>query len=63
MKTQTLETAFSDFHKLTFTVLKMHFKKPKPKFVAYRDYKNFNNQKFNLDFLSENEKYVDCSFK
>ena len=35
--------------------------KPKPKTVVYRKYKNFSNERFHLDFLSETEKYLDCS--
>ena len=31
----TFETRFSDFHKLTFTVLKQHFPKKKPKVIMY----------------------------
>ena len=40
LKSQTLETGLSDFHKLTLTVPKMHYKKQKPLVVTYRDYKN-----------------------
>ena len=32
------ETGFSDFHKLTITVLKQYFPNLKPKLVNYRDY-------------------------
>ena len=48
--------------KLAFTVLKMHFEKAKPNIATYRDYKNFSNKRFSLDFFSEIEKYHDCSF-
>ena len=34
------ETGLSDFHKLTFTVLKGYFQKQKPKIIKYRNYKN-----------------------
>ena len=40
------ETGLSDFHKLTTTVLKQYFPKPKPKIVNYRDYRNFRNDEF-----------------
>ena len=33
------ETGISDFHKLTFTVLKTYFQKAKPRIMKYRDYK------------------------
>ena len=62
MKTQTLKTALSDFHKFTLISLKMHFKKLKQKVVVYWDYKNLCNERFRLKFLSEIKKYLDCSF-
>ena len=37
------ETGLSDFHKLTTTVLKQYFPKPKPKIVKYSDYRIFRN--------------------
>ena len=39
----------SDFHKLTTTVLKQYFPKPKPKIVNYRDYRNFRNDEFRAE--------------
>ena len=39
IKSQTLETGLLDFHKLTLTVLKTHYKKQKPLVETYRDYK------------------------
>ena len=47
------ETGLSDFHKLTFTVLKMFYAKQKPRIIKYRDYKNFNNITFRMDLLKE----------
>ena len=44
-----LETGLSDFHKLTTTVLKHYFSKPKPKIVNYRDYRNFRNDEFRAE--------------
>ena len=61
-KTQNLETGLSDFHKLMFTVLKMHFEKPKPKIVVYRDHKNFSDERFCWELLWEIEKHLDCAF-
>ena len=43
------ETGLSDFHKLTTTVLKQHFPKPKLKIVNYRDYRNFQNDEFRAE--------------
>ena len=36
----------SDFHRMTVSVLKTHFRKLPPKFVTYRDFKKFENEKF-----------------
>ena len=47
------ETGLSDFHKLTFTVLKMFYVKQKPRIIKYKDYKNFNNITFRMDLLKE----------
>ena len=54
LKSQTLETGLSDFHKLTMTVLKIHYKKPLV--VTYRDYKNFSNESFRTELLSAMER-------
>ena len=53
------ETSISDFHKLTFTVLKTYFQKAKPRIIKYRDYKHFDNNEFRGDLsreLSSNNK-------
>ena len=42
----------SDFHRLTVTELKMAAQKLKPKIIAYRDYKNFDNAKFRYDIVT-----------
>ena len=47
------ETGLSDFHKLTSTVLKQYFPKPKPKIVNYRDYRNFRNDEFRAELDNE----------
>ena len=47
------EAGLSDFHKLTITVLKQYFPKPKPKIVNYRDYRNFQNDKFRAELDNE----------
>ena len=49
-KTDTFETGLSDFHKLTFTVLKQDFPKQKPSVVIHRQYKNFRNDYFRIEF-------------
>ena len=47
------ETGISDFHKLTFTVLKTYFQKAKPKIIKYRDYKHFDNNDFRDELIRE----------
>ena len=47
-----LETGFSDFHLLTVTEFKMSFTKSKPRIIAYRDYKKFNNNAFRSEIQS-----------
>ena len=42
----TVETGLSDFHKMTVTVLKKHFKKKDPIIITYRDLKLFDRLKF-----------------
>ena len=44
--TGVFETGLSDFHKLTFTVLKQYYPKQRLKVVFYRKYKNFCNNLF-----------------
>ena len=43
---KVFETGLSDFHLLTVTEFKMSFQKLQPKIKNYRDYKNFDNEKF-----------------
>ena len=47
--TQVIETGISDHHKLTVTMMRMYFKKAKPKIVTYRCYKNFNEENFRME--------------
>ena len=47
----------SDFHKLTFTVLKQHFPKQKPRAVIHRQYKNFRNDYFRIELENALLKY------
>ena len=58
-----IETGLSDFHKMTLTVMKMHFEKQRPKIIYYRDYKKFNHDDFNREVIQTlgnfNEKYID----
>ena len=47
------ETGLSDFHKLTFTVLKAYFQKQKPKVIKYRNYKKVDNNLFRNNLLNK----------
>ena len=41
-----METGLSDFHRMAISVLKIHFRKLLPKVISYRDFKNFENDRF-----------------
>ena len=44
--TCVIGTGLSDFHRITVSVLKSHFRKLPPKIVTYRDFKRFDNERF-----------------
>ena len=44
--TCVIETWLSNFHRMTISVLKMHFRKLPPKVISYRDIKKFGNERF-----------------
>ena len=48
------ETGLSDFHLLTATEFKMSFQKLQPKIINYRDYENFDSEKFRSDIYKMN---------
>ena len=45
------EIGLSDFHKLTFTILKTFHVKHKPKIIQYKDFIRFDNASFRADLL------------
>ena len=47
------QIGISEFHKLTFTVLKTYFQKAKPRIIKYRDYKHFDNNEFRFELIRE----------
>ena len=51
--TGTIETGISDFHKMVITVMKVFYKKQKPKIIQYRSYKNFDNLVFQRELNSK----------
>ena len=48
-----METGISDFHKMVITVLKIFYKKQKPKIISYRNYKTFNANLFKEELNEE----------
>ena len=51
----TVETGLPDFHKMTITVLKKHFKKKDPIIITYRDLKLFDGLKFREEIRNQPE--------
>ena len=47
--TLVIETALSNFHKMTVTLLKTCTKKEAPKIISYRAYKHFSNELFQAE--------------
>ena len=45
-----IETSLSNYHKMTVTVLRMQFRKLKPRVLFYRDYTKFSKETF-INFL------------
>ena len=59
--TMALTSGFSDFHKMTVTVLKTEYVKSDPLQINYRDYKNFNANYFNDDLMNELNTHPDSN--
>ena len=61
--TIAVTSGFSDFHKMTITVLKTEFVKADPIQIKYRDYKNYSSLNFNEELKaklnSDNNSYSD----
>ena len=50
--TCVIETGLSDFHRMTASVIKMHFRKLPPWIISYRDFSNYHNADF-INSLTE----------
>ena len=50
-ESEAIETGLSDFCKISLTVMKVFYIKQKPKFIHYKNYKDFSNE----DFMRELE--------
>ena len=61
MKSSTMETGISDFHKMIFTIIKYTFTKGKAKTLYYRNLKNINQSDFNSR-LKQNINENDLNF-
>ena len=53
------EASLSDFYLLTITEFKTSFHKREPKIIKYRDFKNFDNNKFRSEILKCNFDFTD----
>ena len=53
MKSSAYESGLSDFHKLTTTILRKSITKGNPRNILYRDYKIFNQKKFEDQLRSQ----------
>ena len=49
----TMETGISDFHKMVIIVLRIFYKKQKPKIIHYRNYKTFDANLFKEELNNE----------
>ena len=58
-RSTVFETGVSDFHLLTITEFKTSFQNREPKVIKYRDYKNFDSNKFRSEILKRNFNYTD----
>ena len=45
----TIQKELSDFHKMTFTIMKVFYNKQKSNVITYRSYKHFSNEVFMSD--------------
>ena len=45
----TIQKKLPDFHKMTFTVMKVFYKKQKSNIIIYRSYKHFSKEVFLSD--------------
>ena len=52
LKTETVETGLSEFHKMVVSVFKRSLKKQKPKGITNRNYKRFDNEKFRESLIN-----------
>ena len=51
--TCVIETGLSDFHLMTWTVMRKKFKEIKPRFMNYRPYNNFSNEYYRKYLFNE----------
>ena len=54
--TCVIETELSDFHLMTLTVMRINFKKIKPRIINHRSYDNFSNEYYRKCLFNELKK-------
>ena len=62
MKTTTVSTGLSDFHKMTVTIMKSTFPKSQPKMVKYRDFSKYKKEEFGKDLQTKLETQDNASY-
>ena len=51
LHTSAITTGISDFHQMIITVLRLRYKKAKPREIIYRSYQHFNHNNFERDLM------------
>ena len=51
LRTCVIETALSDFHLITLTVMRKEYRKFQSRIFSYRSYRHFSNEKFSENLL------------
>ena len=62
MKKNVFETGISDYHKMTFTIIKLHFTRESPKTKCYQNYRKFDIHYFRSELSCQLDSTF-CSFK
>ena len=57
MHSKAIESGFSDFHKMTTTMMRCTYARQEPVKVTYKDYTKFNKEKFILEFRAKKLKF------
>ena len=63
MKSKTFITGISDFHALTTSIMKQTYTKGSPKTKYYRNYKNLNQEQFDIDLNLHLSNHPNLTYK